>query len=179
MSETKPERGVTRIHNEKTGSTYRLRTRSTKKGEEGSILGKWKPPMSIGRLRCGLCQVKLPEGETWQQHLESDLHKSSLPDPIKFVAAPVYPVKEISEKERKNNKREGNVAHAEFLGYHSVANGKSYDRMLCECGEVSDVFRWRGCKRCSNCWKLLHNILSYSDKDISMNYSGKDLSMDK
>ena len=168
---TKSVKGITRVHNLKTGSTYRLRVRSTKKGEGGSILGKWKPP-NAKKVRCGLCDVELYSID-WQEHCASEQHQSHFVKRKPFKA-PVYPVREVSDEERKKNKREGNVAHAEFLGYFSVANGKSYDRMLCECGEVSAVFRWRSCKRCPNCWKLLHDKLSYSEKDLSL-YKKDDL----
>jgi len=177
--ETKPKKGITRVHNLKTGSTYRLRVRSTKKGEEGSILGKWKPPRTmivnkkevaaiLGYGRCGLCDVEIPEGVSWEKHVKSDLHKGNLPNTIERLKEIVHPVKKISDEERKRNKKEGNIAHATNLGYVSRANGRSVDRMLCECGEVSEVFRWRGCKRCPNCWKILHDELSYLDKDFSL-----------
>lgn len=36
--------GKKRIHNPVTGTYYRIRQRSSNKGQKGTIMGKWKPP---------------------------------------------------------------------------------------------------------------------------------------
>lgn len=112
--------------------------------------------MSENPLRCGLCQVEVTG--SWKDHEQSEGHQSRLPkkkDPVEI------PVREVSETEKRQNRDK--IAKAENLGYSSVANGRSYYRFRCECGEVSDVFAWRGCKRCPNCGKLLHTILSFKE----------------
>lgn len=119
--------------------------------------------MNALALRCGLCDVTIGEA-SWPEHLESELHQSNMPkmpEPVKDV---VVPVRVVSAEERKQNKRKHKIAKAESLGYYSRANGRSYVCMRCECGEESDVFVWRRCKRCSNCGKLLHTWLSFSRK---------------
>lgn len=133
--------------------------------------GRMDVVLEAGRLqegslmvRCGLCDIEI--SEPWDKHLKSKLHQSNLPKPRERVKLPVVPVREVSEAERKKNLNRSfrdvdRFAHAESLGYYSVANGRSYIRMRCECGEVSDVFAWRGCKKCPNCSKLLHRILSF------------------
>lgn len=107
-------------------------------------------------LRCGLCDIEV--SGSFADHVKTEQHQSKLPkrEPVKL---PEVPVREVSEAEKKQNRDK--VAQVENLGYYSVSNGRSYYRLRCECGEISDVFAWRGCKRCSNCCKLLHLSLSF------------------
>lgn len=111
-------------------------------------------------LRCGLCNI-IVKG-SFADHVKSDLHQSNMPK-VERVKLPVVPVREVSEAEKKQNRDK--TAKAENLGYYSVANGRSYYHVRCECGETSDVFAWRGCKRCSNCGKVIviHWMLSFKE----------------
>ena len=104
-----------------------------------------------GKPRCGLCDCVIPE-DTWDLHEKGDLHQSKLPkhEPVKI---PVVPVRVVSNAEKKKNRSK--TAKAENLGYYPAANGRSYWHCRCECGELVDVFAWRGQKRCPNCWKVI------------------------
>lgn len=110
--------------------------------------------------RCGLCDIVIPEA-SWKDHEKSELHQSKLPK-HREVKRPVVPVREVSDEERRRNKRERELAAATFLGYYSHANGQSGDWCRCECGEEVFVYRWRGCKRCPNCWKVISTHMSIS-----------------
>lgn len=113
-------------------------------------------------LRCGLCQIVIL-GQSWKEHEQSEGHQSKLriSVPVKALPAYVESIKRISKASQKKNRDK--IARAENLGYHSVSNGRSYYSLRCECGEVSDVFLWRGCKRCPNCKKILHTTLSFRE----------------
>jgi hypothetical protein len=47
------------------------------------------------------------------------------------------------------------IAKIVNLGYYSRANGKSYYRVQCECGQVQEVYAWRGTKKCCRCGLIL------------------------
>lgn len=108
------------------------------------------------KARCGLCDVEV---EDFGEHRKSEQHQSNLPE-HKEVKKPKIPVKKISATEKKKNKKLSLIAKVTNLGYFSQANGRSGYFLRCECGEDSFVFSWRGCKRCPNCWKILHLSLS-------------------
>jgi len=110
-------------------------------------------------VRCGLCNVEVVG--SFADHVKSEEHQSNLPKKREPVKLPEVPVREVSEAEKKQNRDK--IAKAENLGYYSVANGRSYYQLRCECGEISDVFAWRGCKRCPNCKKILHLSLSFRE----------------
>lgn len=121
-------------------------------------MSKKKPYYGIP-LRCGLCQVEI--SGSWKDHEESEMHQNNLPKEREPVKIPEVPVREVSEAEQKQNIKECKIAKAENLGYASVSCGRSYYNLRCECGQISYVFAWRGCKRCPNCKKLLHLRLSF------------------
>lgn len=111
-------------------------------------------------LRCGLCQITIIG--SWKDHEKDELHQSKLPKKRESVKIPEVIVRFVGERERELNIKECKVAKAEHFGYYPVSNGRSYHRMQCECGEKSDVSAWRRCKRCPNCGKLLHTLLSFA-----------------
>ena len=112
-------------------------------------------------LRCGLCDVEVIG--SFDDHVKSEQHQNNLPKPREPVKMPEVPVRFVSKEEQKQNRSK--TAKAENLGYYSVANGRSYYRCRCDCGEISDVFAWRGCKRCPNCGKVIvtHWALSFRE----------------
>lgn len=42
------------------------------------------------------------------------------------------------------------------LGYYPLPCGRSYYTVQCQCGNIEDVFAWRGTKRCSRCGLILN-----------------------
>lgn len=114
----------------------------------------------MSKPRCGLCDVEIPE-KTWDTHVKSELHQSKLPK-INFVKLPEPVVSEIPDAEKKQNKREGKLAKATNLGYFSQSNGRSGNFVRCECGQTLFVYRWRGQRRCPNCWKVISTHLGLS-----------------
>lgn len=121
--------------------------------------------MSLHR-RCGLCDIEIPEGVSWTEHLESEEHKSKLPkhtEPPKW--SDIYKTREVSEEERQRNKRDHKIAKIKAnLGYTGL-HGRSYHTFVCECGEIVDVYCWSGSKRCPNCWKILSLAVSHMEED--------------
>jgi hypothetical protein len=126
--------------------------------------------------RCGICDVELTE--EWEDHVKTPEHKSKFPriDFDKFGGTPKKkkvqqdPVKKIIPEETKRfNKKMKLDAKAENLGYYPVADGLSYYETMCECGNIVDVYCWRGQKRCDNCWKVISTALSFSPEGLKEN----------
>lgn len=116
-------------------------------------------------LRCGLCDVEVIG--SFEDHVKTEEHQNRLSRIVeqkKALATYVEVLKKVSAATQKSNRDK--IAKAENLGYYSVSNGRSYYRLKCECGEISDVFAWKGCKRCPNCKKILHTILSFGETTI-------------
>lgn len=111
-------------------------------------------------LRCGLCDRELFDGESWADHVNCELHQSHIYHRKAILPMPKPEVRQVSEAEKRLNKKEGKIAMVkENLGYYGQ-HGRSYHKLRCECGEVSDVYRWSGRKRCPNCWKIISYAVS-------------------
>ena len=102
-------------------------------------------------------------------HIESEQHKNKASPKRELSEKQLKAInknlkmqiaKKVSTAQKKKNRNK--TAKAAFLSYHSRENGRSYDLVRCECGEEVDIFRWRGCKRCPNCEKVIYTHMSFS-----------------